>query len=377
MHSVECVVIGAGVIGLAIARSLAARGYETLVLEAQPRIGSGISSRNSEVIHAGIYYPPGSLKAELCVAGRDALYAYCDQRNVPYRRCGKLIVATTQEQIIELEALQRTAHANGVRDLRLLDATEARAIESELQCVAALESPWTGIIDSHAYMIALQGDAETHGATLALRTCVAALSPLGTDVALALQEDSGPTLRARLAVNAAGLSAHTLVNSMFSHAGKPAIPIYYAKGSYFRLSGRSPFNRLIYPAPQPGGLGVHLTLDLSGQARFGPDVEWVEEPRCGADYDVDPLRAAQFYTAVRAYWPGLPGGALIPAYAGIRPKLGPPGSPPADFLILGPTTPGSTGLINLLGIESPGLTASLAISERVAAMADAYLSQQT
>jgi L-2-hydroxyglutarate oxidase LhgO len=369
MNCTECVVIGAGVIGLAIARSLASRGYETVVVESEHLIGSGISARNSEVIHAGIYYPHRSLKAELCVAGRRELYAYCDARNVPYRRCGKLIVATTEDQVGELRVLQRRAVANGVTDLRILDSAGARALESELRCVAALESPSTGIIDSHSYMLALQGDAEVHGALFALRTRVTALSPAGSAVALTFQGDSESSLSARLVVNAAGLTAHTLANSMFVHTGAPAIRMHYAKGSYFSVAGPSPFGRLIYPVPEPGGLGVHLTIDMGGQARFGPDVEWVDT----LDFDVDPKRSDAFYAAVRTYWPGLPDGALVPAYAGIRPKLAPQGSPARDFLILGPGTAGTSGLITLLGMESPGLTASLAIAGHIAQMADAYL----
>jgi L-2-hydroxyglutarate oxidase LhgO len=256
--------------------------------------------------------------------------------------------------------------ANGVTDLRMLDAAGARAIESELKCIAALESPSTGIIDSHAYMLALQSDAEAQGALLVLRTHVSALSPIGSDVALTFENDSEPSLKARLVVNAAGLTAHTLANTMFARTGDTAIPIHYAKGNYFSLLGRSPFSRLIYPAPEPGGLGVHLTVDLAGQARFGPDVEWVD----AIDFDVNPKRSEACYAAVRAYWPGLPDNALVPAYAGVRPKLAPQGASAADFLILGP---GGGGLINLLGIESPGLTASLAIAEHVAQLADAHL----
>jgi L-2-hydroxyglutarate oxidase LhgO len=312
------------------------------------------------------------LKATLCVEGRHELYAYCDARGIPYRRCGKLIVATTQDQVGELVALQRRGAGNGVTDLRLLDRAGARALEGELRCVAALESPSTGIVDSHAYMLALQGDAEEHGAVLALQTRVAALSPLGADVALTFQDDSEPSLKARLVVNAAGLTAHLLANSFAAHIGQDPMSIYYAKGSYFALAGRTPFRRLIYPAPEPGGLGVHLTLDMAGRARFGPDVEWVAAPA----FDVVPERANRFYTAVRAYWPALLDGALVPAYAGIRPKLAPPREPAADFLIRGGGErghPGSYGLIDLLGMESPGLTASLAIAARVTGLADAWL----
>jgi L-2-hydroxyglutarate oxidase LhgO len=372
MDSTDCVVIGAGAIGLAIARALARQGYETLVVESEGIIGSGISSRNSEVIHAGIYYPRGSLKATLCVEGRHELYAYCDARGVPYRRCGKLIVATTLAQVDELLALSDTAAGNGVTDLRLLDAAGARVLEGELSCVAALESPSTGIIDSHAYMLALLGDAEEYGAVLALRTRVTTLSPAGATVALTFQGDSEPSLEARLVVNSAGLNAHQLANSFAVQTGQPSVSIYYAKGSYFSLGGRTPFRRLVYPAPEPGGLGVHLTLDMAGQARFGPDVEWVASP----EFDVSPERSQRFYAAVRSYWPALPNGALVPAYAGIRPKLTPPGAPPVDFLIRGGgerSRPGAHPLIDLLGMESPGLTASLAIASHVTRLADEWL----
>lgn len=363
MDTVECVVIGAGVIGLAVARALALAGHEVVILESEDHIGSGVSSRNSEVIHAGIYYPQGSLKAQTCVEGKAALYAYCESRHIPHRRCGKLIVATHEDQKPELERIQAAARANGVDDLVWLDGAEARAMEPALACVAALHSPSTGIIDSHAYMLSLQGEAEAAGAMVAFLTPVSALRLDADGVALTTGEDAEPTLKARLVVNCTGLSAPDLAATAASLGAAPEtepVRAHYAKGSYFTLSGRSPFNTLIYPTPEPGGLGVHLTLDMGGQAKFGPDVEWVDAP----DYDVDPRRADGFYAAVRRYWPDLPDDALAPGYAGVRPKISGRGEPAADFRIDTAPTPGG-GLINLLGIESPGLTASLAIADRV------------
>ena len=358
MDRIDSVVIGAGVVGLAVARALALAGHETLIVEKEALIGSGSSSRNSEVIHAGIYYPQGSLKARLCVEGRDLLYGYCESHHIPHRRCGKLIVAPDAARLDELERIKAAAEANGVADLAWLSGADARALEPELRCAGALASPSTGIIDSHAYMLSLLGEAEARGAVLAYRTEVTALSCEPDGVALTFAGDARPSLKARLVVNAAGLAAPAIARACGldgEHAPRP----YYAKGSYFALAGRSPFSRLIYPTPEPGGLGVHITLDLGGQARFGPDVEWVESP----NYDVDLRRAERFYAAVRAYWPGLKDGQLTPAYAGVRPKISGPGEPAADFRICGPAEHGAPGLINLLGIESPGLTASLAIAE--------------
>jgi len=369
MTVTDCVVIGAGVVGLAIARALSMQGHETVVVEAERRIGGGVSSRNSEVIHAGLYYPQGSLKARLCVQGRRELYAYCAARSIPHRRCGKLIVATAEAQAPDLDQIKRHAAANGVDDLQELDAAAARRLEPALRCISALQSPSTGIIDSHAYMLALQGDLERYGGVVALGARVRALMRHGDLIALTFEGEDQPSLAARLVVNAAGLSAQALARTLPDRARASTPPIHYAKGSYFSLAGRSPFSRLIYPAPEPGGLGVHLTLDLAGQARFGPDVEWVET----LDYAVDPGRAARFYAAIRAYWPGLPDDALAPAYAGIRPKLSAPGGPAADFRIDGPLHHGVPGLIELFGIESPGLTASLAIAGHVAAMAQGAL----
>jgi L-2-hydroxyglutarate oxidase LhgO len=362
MEQVDSVVIGAGVVGLAVARALALAGREVVVLEAESAIGTVTSSRNSEVIHAGIYYAKGSLKARLCVRGKALLYAYCDAHGVPYRRCGKLIVATSSAQLPELDAIRSKAAGNGVHDLHALSRAEALAREPALDCVAALESPSTGIIDSHALMLALQGEAEAHGAMLALRSPVVGGEVTGDGIVLDVAGDEPMLLSARCVVNSAGLQAQAFARALQGFPPASVPPAHYAKGNYYALAARSPFSRLIYPIPEAHGLGVHLTLDLGGQARFGPDVEWVDH----LDYSVDARRAEAFYGAIRAYWPGLPDGALAPAYAGIRPKLHAPGEAARDFLIQGPREHGVPGLVNLFGIESPGLTASLAIGEWVA-----------
>ncbi|WP_313086000.1 NAD(P)/FAD-dependent oxidoreductase [Pseudomonas sp.] len=361
MERVDCVVIGAGVVGLAVARSLAQAGREVLMLEAEAAIGTGTSSRNSEVIHAGIYYPQGSLKARLCVAGRDALYAFCESHGVPYRRCGKLIVATDESQLARLDALQAHALANGVDDLRRLDADEVKALEPQLKAVAGLLSPSTGIVDSHALMLALQGDAEASGALLALRAPVTAIAVTEAGLCVEVGGDEPMTLLANSVINCAGHAAPLIAAQTEGLAADAVPPRYFAKGSYFSLATATPFQHLVYPLPEPGGLGVHLTLDLGGQARFGPDVQWVE----GLDYTMDENRADSFYAAIRRYWPALSDGALQPAYTGIRPKISGPGEPAADFRIDGPATHGVAGLVNLFGIESPGLTAALAIAEEV------------
>lgn len=331
------------------------------MLEKESTIGTGTSSRNSEVVHAGIYYPPGSLKARLCVAGRLALYPYLAERGIPHRRCGKLIVATDAGQIAGLEKLEAQAKANGVADLHMLEARAARALEPELSCVAALESPSTGIIDSHAFMLALRGEAEDHGAAIAFRSPLTGGRVGPGKIELDVGGAAPMRLLARTVVNSAGLFAQHVARSIDGFPSECVPPTYYCKGNYFSLSGRSPFSRLVYPAPESAGLGVHLTLDLAGQARFGPDVEWLER----LDYDVDPGRSRVFYDAIRRYWPGLKDGSLQPAYCGIRPKIQPQGAPSRDFLIQGPDEHGMPGLVNLFGIESPGLTASLAIADRV------------
>jgi L-2-hydroxyglutarate oxidase LhgO len=361
LADVHTLVIGAGVVGLACARALALDGREVIVLESESAVGTGTSSRNSEVIHAGIYYPPGSLKAKLCVAGRLALYPYLAERGIAHRRCGKLIVATDAGQIAGLEKLQAQAKANGVGDLRMLSAAEARALEPRLSCVAALESPSTGIVDSHAFMLGLRGDAEDHGAAIAFRSPLVAGSVREGGIELDVGGAEPVRLSARSVVNSAGLYAQEVARSIEGFPADRIPPSYYCKGNYFSLSGRSPFSRLVYPAPESAGLGVHLTLDLAGQARFGPDVEWIER----IDYDVDPERARVFYDAIRRYWPELKGGSLQPAYCGIRPKIQARGEPSRDFLIQGPGEHGVAGLVNLFGIESPGLTASLAIADHV------------
>ena len=361
MEHVDTVVIGAGVVGLACARALALAGREVIVLESENTIGTGTSSRNSEVIHAGIYYSPGSLKAKLCVSGRLALYPFLAGRGVAHRRCGKLIVATEPAQIGELEKIRARGAANGVSDLRMLTSSEARALEPQLVCVAALESPSTGIIDSHGFMLALRGEAEDRGAALAFRSPVLGGKIEEEGIQLEVGGAEPMRVRARSVINSAGLFAPAVARSLAGFPSGRVPPGYYCKGNYFSLSGRSPFSRLVYPAPESAGLGVHLTLDLAGQARFGPDVEWIER----IDYDVDPLRSQVFYEAVRRYWPHLKDGALQPAYSGIRPKIQAKGEPARDFLIEGPRDHGVPGLVNLFGIESPGLTAALAIGDHV------------
>ena len=361
MEQVECVVVGAGVVGLAVARVLALAGREVIVLECAEAIGTQTSSRNSEVIHAGIYYPQGSLKARLCVSGRKQLYHYCKARGIAHRRCGKLIVASSEQQVPDLLALRKRALDNDVPDLTLLSAAEARALEPALDCAAALWSPSTGIIDSHELMLALQGDAENAGAMVVLCTPVTGGHIDKDRIVLDTGEPQATRLAVRYVVNAAGLQAHTLASRLrgFDPAQVPSVR--YARGNYYAMTGKAPFSRLIYPIPEAAGLGVHLTVDLAGQARFGPDVEWIDR----IDYQVDPARADGFYKAIRRYWPAIPDGVLQPAYAGIRPKLTGPGQAAADFVIQGPETHGIAGLVNLFGIESPGLTASLAIADRV------------
>ncbi|HEY5210501.1 MAG TPA: NAD(P)/FAD-dependent oxidoreductase [Stellaceae bacterium] len=359
--AVECVVIGAGVVGLAVARALARAGHEVLILEAARQFGTETSSRNSEVIHAGLHYPKDSLKARFCVAGRDLLYDYCAEHGVPHRRIGKLTVACTEPELATIEAIKRKAEGNGVTDLEWLDQPEARALEPALRCLRAFLSPSTGIIDSHALMLAYLGDAEAAGAAIAYRAPVLRGRVLAEGFALAVGGDDAMALECRLLVNSAGLYAPGLARRI---AGIPAATIpqdYFCRGVYFTLSGRAPFSRLVYPVPEHAGLGVHLTLDLGGQAKFGPDTEWID----GVDYTVDPRRGDKFYAAIRTYWPGLKDGALQPGYAGIRPKISGPTEPAADFVVQGPAAHGIPGLVNLYGIESPGLTASLALAEHV------------
>lgn len=365
MDRTECVVVGAGVVGLAIARQLAQAGVEVVVLESAGDIGTGTSSRNSEVIHAGIYYSAGSLMAQLCVSGKQKLYAYCDDHGVPYRRCGKLIVATTESENGKLASIRSHAEANGVHDLQTLTGDGARALEPALNCTGALLSPSTGIIDSHAYMLALRGDIEDAGGMVAFQAPLRHAKSTADGFEIDVGGDAPMTIGCRLLVNSAGLSAPAIARAIDGVSLDKIPTAYYAKGNYFSCSARAPFSRLIYPVPEPGGLGVHLTIDMGGQAKFGPDVEWVS----AIDYAVDPARAEKFYPAIRRYWPTLPDGALAPSYSGIRPKIVPPAIARQDFMIQGEHDHGVAGLINLFGIESPGLTSSLAIAEHVAALA--------
>jgi L-2-hydroxyglutarate oxidase LhgO len=361
MDTVESIVVGAGVVGLATARALALAGQEVLVLDAGAVIGSETSSRNSEVIHAGIYYPTGSLKARLCVAGRERLFRFCAERGVRHRRTGKLIVATAQSEVHTLEKYKAQANANGVDDLAWLTAGQALGLEPEVRCVRALFSPSTGIIDSHEYMLALQADVEAHGGSVVLGTRVTAAR--AADGGFELEVDGAPAVRCAQLVNSAGLHAPALARAIEGLAATHVPREHYAIGHYFTLQGRSPFARLVYPVAESAGLGIHVTLDLAGAARFGPDVKWIES----IDYAFDESRRAAFATAIRRYWPGIDEARLQPAYTGIRPKISGRGEPAADFVIQGPATHGVPGLVNLFGIESPGLTASLAIADAVAA----------
>ena len=362
MFKIETVIVGAGVIGLSIARALATRGRDVLVLEREDGIGQVTSSRNSEVIHAGLYYPSDSLKARFCVEGRRALYRYCAERGVPHRRCGKLVVATSHDEDAALQQLFERASANGVEDLELIGAARLKEMEPSVRAVGALLSGSTGIIDGHALMLAYQGDAENAGATVQCRTPLLSGTLSPSTIALQAGGDEPVEIEADWLINAGGLAAWDISGSLAGLSPASIPPRYLAKGRYFAMSGRAPFDHLIYPMPPAGGLGIHLTFDLGGQARFGPDVEWVD----AINYDVDPAIAETFYDAIRQYWPGIPEGALAPAYAGIRPKVVGPGEPAADFVIQGPNETGHPGYVALYGIESPGLTASLAIGEYVA-----------
>lgn len=364
MEHVDTVVIGAGVVGLAVARALALAGREVIVLEAENAIGTHTSSRNSEVIHAGIYYPKGSLKAKLCVAGRQQLYEYCSDHGVGHQRCGKLIVATSESQIADLDKIRAAAHANGVADVAPIALERVREMEPAVRCVAALHSPSTGIIDSHGLMLAYQGDAEAHGAMLAFTGTVTSGQITADGIVLEVGGEQPMQLLAKQVVNSAGLHAPALAAGLSGFPRDHVPPSYLCKGNYYSLTGRAPFSRLIYPIPEAAGLGVHVTLDMAGQARFGPDVEWIDK----IDYSVDPQRADKFYAAIRTYWPELKDGALSPGYCGIRPKISGPKEAARDFMIEGPREHGVPGLVNLFGIESPGLTASLAIGGLVAEM---------
>ncbi len=362
MDSVDSIVIGAGVVGLAIARELALAGREVLVLDRAARFGGETSARNSEVIHAGIYYPPGSLRARLCLEGRDLLYGYLETRGLPHRRCGKLIVATAPDQIAALERIRAGAEACGAGRLALLSAAEARRMEPALACEAALWSPRTGILDSHALMAALLGEAEARGATFVPQTEAVALAPCPGGIVV--ETGGGYRLRAGTVVNAAGHGAPALAGATAGLAARHVPRAFFARGTYFAVPGKAAFSRLIYPVPEAGGsgLGIHLTLDMAGAMRFGPDVEWIDR----LDYRLSAARAPDFERAIRRYWPDLPRNALAPVGCGIRPKIHGPGSPAADFRVDGPEIHGIAGLVNLFGIESPGLTASLALARLVA-----------
>ncbi len=358
----DTVIAGAGVIGLAVARALALLGQDVLIIERETLIGSHTSSRNSEVIHPGIYYPKGSLKARMCVEGKHKLYEYCAARGLEHKRCGKLIVATTPEQVGELEGIKARAAANGVEDLEFLSRNEALALEPHLSCEGALLSPSTGIIDSHGLMVSYRGEAEDRGCAIAFATSVERVEVAQSGFKVTTGGDTKAIVSATRFINAAGPFAPGLTERIDGLDADHKPQAHYCKGNYYSLQGRAPFERLIYPVPEAAGLGVHLTLDLGGQARFGPDTEWVE----GIEYSVDSARSDGFYAAIRRYWPGLKDASLVPAYAGIRPKLSARGEPAADFRIDGPEAHGIAGLVNLLGIESPGLTSSLAIADEVA-----------
>jgi L-2-hydroxyglutarate oxidase LhgO len=361
MTDTDAIVVGAGVVGLAVARALARSGRSVVVMEAAETIGSETSSRNSEVIHAGLYYPEGSLKARLCVSGRKQLYSYCREHYVPHRRCGKLVVASDAEELAGLESLARRGAANGVDDLTLVSAAATQSMEPELACVGALLSPSTGIVDSHALMLALQSDASEHGADFAFCTPFVRAEVVGQGVVVEAGGAEPIRLTTSILVNCAGLHAAEVAKRIDGLDPTDIPTIRFAKGNYFSLAARAPFTRLVYPAPQSHGLGVHMTLDLAGRARFGPDVEWVDQ----IEYSVDPRRSDGFVAAIRRYWPGLPDNSLSPDYAGIRVKLGTPDAPASDFRIDGRDRHGVRGLVNLFGIESPGLTSSLAIADEV------------
>ena len=363
-ESVDCIVVGSGVVGLAIARRLAMAGREVIVLESAAEIGTGTSSRNSEVIHAGLYYSKGSQKALCCVAGKQALYEYCKSHGIGHKRTGKLIVATCEDEIPALNVTKEKATANGVTDLSWMEKDQLEKLEPNLNAVRALHSPSTGIIDSHALMLAYQGDMENYGGMIAFLSPAVSGSAEKTGIKIETAGSDPMTLKCRILVNSAGLGAQKFAQSIKNLPRESIPPLYYAKGDYFTLTGQSPFSHLIYPVPAPGGLGTHSTLDLGGQTKFGPDVSWINEP----EYDVDPMKADSFYEAIRRYWPELEDGALQPGYAGIRPKLTGPnhGKYIADFMIQGQDQHGIPGLINLYGIESPGLTSSLAIADKVA-----------
>jgi L-2-hydroxyglutarate oxidase LhgO len=358
----QVLVVGAGVVGLAAGRALAVAGHEVIVAEAASGIGTGISSRNSEVIHAGLYYPTGSLRARHCPRGRRMLYALCASHGVPHRKCGKLVVAANASEAARLEALLKQARGNGVEGVAIIDAAAARKLEPPLACVAAMMSPETGIIDSHRFMLALRGDFEDRGGVIAFNTPIERIARAHGQWEAFFGGGDPQSIMVDAVVNCAGLGAQRLARATEDYPPQRVPRLVLAKGNYFSFAGRPAFSRLIYPVPVPGGLGVHVTLDLAGRMRFGPDVEWID----AENYDVEPARAAVFYARIREYWPALPDNSLAPDYAGIRPKLTGPGEPAADFIIDGPRQHGLPGLVNLYGIESPGLTCALSLAEEIA-----------
>ena len=367
MEQVDCVVIGAGVVGLAVAREMALQGRETILLERENAFGTISSARNSEVIHAGIYYPKDSLKAKLCVQGNRLLYEYCRDHQVATQPYGKLIVASDEAQIDDLRAILYKAQNNGVPEIKFISGEEAKALEPNLKCSAAILSSTTGIVDSHGYMLSLLGGFEDAGGMVAYQSPLISAKPIGdraqNGYLLEVGGADGMQIQTRLLINCAGISAPAVAQKIEGLSKEQIPKAYFAKGNYFSLSGKSPFNHLIYPIPEPGGLGVHLTLDMGGQAKFGPDVEWLDiDQEDQIDYTVDPKRGDGFYEAVRRYWPGLKDGSLQPDYSGVRAKIVPPNSPAGDFCFSTPQEHKMQGLYNLYGFESPGLTSSLAIA---------------
>lgn len=373
MEQVDCVVIGAGVIGLAVAREMALQGRETILLEREHAFGTISSARNSEVIHAGIYYPKGSLKAQLCVLGNRMLYEYCRTHQVGTQAYGKLIVASDDSQLDELNAILYKAQNNQVPEIRMIGGDEAITLEPQLRCSAAILSASTGIVDSHGYMLSLLGGFEDAGGMVAYQSPLISAKAIGVDAQNGFTLEIGGTdemqIQTQLLINCAGLSAPAIAQQIEGLSSSQIPKAYFAKGNYFSLSGKSPFTHLIYPIPEPGGLGVHLTLDMAGQAKFGPDVEWLGvETENQIDYTVNPKRSEGFYEAVRRYWPALKDGSLQPDYSGVRAKIVPPNVPAGDFCFNGPSDHGLHGLYNLYGFESPGLTSSLAIAKHLEAL---------
>jgi L-2-hydroxyglutarate oxidase LhgO len=370
MEQVDCVVIGAGVIGLAVAREMALQGRETILLERESAFGTISSARNSEVIHAGIYYPKDSLKAKLCVQGNRLLYEYCRSHQVATQPYGKLIVASDDAQLNDLQAILYKAQNNLVPDIKMISGEEAKNLEPQLHCAAAILSSSTGIVDSHGYMLSLLGGFEDAGGMLAYQSPLISAKPVGSNAEqgfiLEIGGADGMQIQTRLLINCAGMSAPAIAKKIEGLASEQIPKAYFAKGNYFSLSGKSPFHHLIYPIPEPGGLGVHLTLDMGGQAKFGPDVEWLDiESEEQIDYTVNTSRGDGFYEAVRRYWPDLKDGSLQPDYSGVRAKIVPPNVPAGDFCFNGPQDHGLQGLFNLYGFESPGLTSSLAIAKHL------------